>query len=261
MAQSYVFANCTSLKTVVFLGENVKLTGHTFEGCTALESVTLPSKMTFVEDYMFYGCTSLKGITLPETVTELGGYAFAYSGLTSITLPESLTVIGTPNVLTDSYVADANNLYQTGATQKSPIMQNPNGHTFTGCVNLETVTILGDVTYVGWYSFEGCTKLKNITLPNTVEIIGDYAFANCESLTSFVIPESVLFVGNYAFANSKIASIIIPEATVIYNNAFEGWTADQTVKTSKSAFQAASLWNLNWYNNSKATIVYGYVAE
>ena len=259
---SYAFANCTSLKTVVFLGENPNLTGHTFEGCTALESVTLPSKMTFVEDYMFYGCTSLKNITLPETVTELGGYAFAYAGLTSITLPASLTIIGTPNDLKDtSNVADVNNLYQTGATQKNPILLNPNGHTFTGCANLETVTFLGNVTYIGWYSFEGCTKLKNITIPNTVEIIGDYAFANCESLGDFVVPESVLFIGNYAFANSKATSITIVGDAVVYNNAFEGWTAEQTIKNSKSAFQAASLWNLGWYNNSNATIVWEYVAE
>lgn len=259
---SYAFANCTSLKTVVFLGENPNLTGHTFEGCTALESVTLPSKMTFVEDYMFYGCTSLKNITLPETVTEIGGYAFAYAGLTSITLPASLTIIGTPNDLKDtSNVADVNNLYQTGATQKNPVLLNPNGHTFTGCANLETVTFLGNVTYIGWYSFEGCTKLKNITIPNTVEIIGDYAFANCESLGDFVVPESVLFIGNYAFANSKATSITIVGDAVVYNNAFEGWTAEQTIKTSKSAFQAASLWNLGWYNNSKATIVWEYVAE
>ncbi|MBE7079610.1 MAG: hypothetical protein E7371_00055 [Clostridiales bacterium] len=259
--RSYAFANCTSLKTVVFLGENPKLTGHTFEGCTALENVTLPSKMTFVEDYMFYGCTSLKNITLPETVTELGGYAFAYAGLTSITLPASLTVVGTPNNLADTYVADANNLYQTGATQKSPIMQNPNGHTFTGCANLETVTFLGNVTYIGWYSFEGCTKLANITIPNTVEIIGDYAFANCESLGDVVIPESVLFIGNYAFANSKINSITIADATVVYSGAFEGWTAEQTINTPKTAYQAASVWNLDWYKNSNATIVYGYIAE
>jgi hypothetical protein len=258
---SYAFANCTSLKTVVFLGENPELTGHTFEGCTALENVTLPSKMTFVEDYMFYGCTSLKNITLPETVTELGGYAFAYAGLTSITLPANVTVVGTPNDLADSNVADANNLYQTGATQKNPVLLNPNGHTFTGCANLETVTFLGNVTYIGWYSFEGCTKLKNITIPNTVEIIGDYAFANCESLGDFVVPESVLFIGNYAFANSKATSITIAGDAVVYNNAFEGWTAEQTIKTSKSAFQAASLWNLGWYNNSNATIVWEYVAE
>lgn len=256
--RSYAFANCTALKTVVFLGEDVEATGNAFEGCTALENVTLPSALTFVGDYMFYGCTALKTITLPNAVTELGGYAFAYSGLTTITLPESLTIIGTPNNLMDSAVADANNPYQTGATQKNPVMINPNGHTFTGCTELTTVNMLGDVTYIGWYSFEGCTKLANITLPNTVEVIGDYAFANCDSLTTLALPESLLFIGNYAFENGKMASIVIPEKAIVLDNAFEGWTETQTINVATSAYKAASTWNPAWFSGASAIIVWAY---
>ena len=98
-------------------------------------------------------------------------------------------------------------------------------------------------------------------LPAQFQISGHSRNAEIIRQGDVVIPESVLFIGNYAFANSKINSITIADATVVYNNAFEGWTAEQTINTPKTAYQAASTWNLDWYKNSNATIVWKYEAE
>ena len=70
-----VFANCTSLKSVVFEGVVDDVYFDTFKGCTALESVTFATGWTQIADGMFAGCTSLN-IELPASIEMVGAGAF-----------------------------------------------------------------------------------------------------------------------------------------------------------------------------------------
>lgn len=61
-------------------------------------------------------------------------------------------------------------------------------YTFQGCVNLETITGLENVTECSMNSFYNCRALKAISLPN-LKIGGSYCFQGCTQLTELVLPK------------------------------------------------------------------------
>ncbi len=63
-----------------------------FLNCTQLQSVELPESLETIESKVFQGCTALSSIDLKH-VTNIGTYAFAQSGLTSLEIPEGVTDI------------------------------------------------------------------------------------------------------------------------------------------------------------------------
>ena len=79
-------------------------------------------------------------------------------------------------------------------------------------MELPSINIPGDVTYIGPSAFENCFKLANVTLPSSVGYIGSGAFASCDSFTSFDIPENVTTIYGGTFQGcDKLAVVSIPE--------------------------------------------------
>ncbi len=64
---------------------------------------------------------------------------------------------------------------------------------------IDGLTVVG----IGYGSFSGCTELESITLPDTITTISKNAFNECKSLKSVIIPDSVTYIGPYAFAHCK----------------------------------------------------------
>ncbi len=73
---SYVFKDCTSLKTVIFHDEFEIIGGYAFAGCTALEEIVIPDSVKIISSYAFKGCTNLKKITVSKNLEELGYEVF-----------------------------------------------------------------------------------------------------------------------------------------------------------------------------------------
>jgi hypothetical protein len=80
---------------------------------------------------------------------------------------------------------------------RSKLLKIANG-TFSGCKNLEGITIPGTVEEIGDEAFTGCSKLVNVDMPG-VKVIGEAAFRGCVSLRDIVIPSGVVFIGKEAF--------------------------------------------------------------
>ena len=80
------------------------------------------------------------------------------------------------------------------------------------------------VIAIGWGGFSGCTELNSITIPNSVKSIGGYAFEDCSSLISITIPDSVTSINSSTFEDcSSLTSIIIPNGVItILGEAFSG---------------------------------------
>ena len=60
-------------------------------------------------------------------------------------------------------------------------------------------SITYNVTSIGNTTFSGCLELTSVTIPSSVTSIGDYAFNGCSRLTSVTIPSSVTSIGCWAF--------------------------------------------------------------
>lgn len=75
------------------------------------------------------------------------------------------------------------------------------GAAFSGCINLECVTLPATLTRIGNRTFEGCTKLLTIDLPDSLRSIGEKAFSGCTDLRRFELPDSIMIICKDAFLN------------------------------------------------------------
>lgn len=94
--ESYAFARCESLESIVIPDGNVDFGGiGAFYGCINLKNVTAPAGLKQIYAETFSGCASLVEMRLPDTLEKIGYSAF--SGCTSLkklSIPASVTFIG-----------------------------------------------------------------------------------------------------------------------------------------------------------------------
>ena len=111
---------------------------------------------------------------------------------------------------------------------------------FSGCVNLQEITLPPTITSIGYNAFgytvnqQGqttpCSSLHNIVIPPSVTTIGAYAFSQ-SGLTEVILPPSVTSIGTLAFGNcDNLEYVYLPASvTSIEGNAFTGtsiWTIE-----------------------------------
>ena len=158
------FAGCKSLTSITIPNSVTSIGFSAFEGCKSLTSITIPNSVTSIGDSAFEGCTSLTSITIPNSVTSIGGSAFYNcTSLTSITIPNSVTSIEV--------------------------------YAFENCTSLKSAVIEANgkklfETTIGDRAFSGCTNLTSVTIPGNVTSIGYDAFSNCNSLVANVYNNS-----------------------------------------------------------------------
>lgn len=151
------FYYVTTLKKVVFCGDNLIDADGAFIGCSNLTEVTLCEGMRVLSESMFWGCNSLKTLTVPSSLEIIEEEALYYCNrLEEIVFSEGLTKIGK--------------------------------EAFAHCYNLKTLVIPTSVTNIGEKfvanSFNDNEDLANLELfyMGTAEmwnaIIKDDAFCN-----------------------------------------------------------------------------------
>lgn len=239
-----------------------------YDGCSKIEEVVLPEGLTTIPNLAFANCYWLYNINL-EKVTSLGKECFAYCGtqntdkvfkVTLGAVRAPTTVEPTINATTFEYTKNGSGPFAFSALKeviftdvgaisgnfgkillradmlekvtlpqglkafstylfaysgiKSIVVPASveiiNGNAFCGCMNLESIVFEegSKLKTIGYNAFKFCKNLKSIELPNTVKTINHYVFSYCLSLQSIVIPL---------------------ECKVDFR-AFEGWTAEQTIK-------------------------------
>lgn len=206
------FYNCTNLKKITFLSDEITSIGTSaFHACRGLEEINLPKTMTTIPDYLFNSCRELKSIEIPDGVVSIGVSAFdGCKALTSVTIPDSVLTIGEYAFSSCDKLATVNvgkNVEQIGA------------NAFRLCFNLTSITFpadsnlrsIGANAFTDCYDFVEATEttsaqevgLTSITLPAKLETIGNEAFYGCALLENIVIPESVSLIGFNAFVGTK----------------------------------------------------------
>lgn len=144
---------------------------------------------------------------------------FAYSGLLLFwALPATVQAQFT-------YTTNADNTLTitgyTGSGGTVSIPTNINGLTVSGIgtnafagtglnpnIKLNSVTIPGSVSNIGFEAFYYCSQMTNATIGNGVTGIGNYAFAYT-ALASITVPGSVAHLGDYAFEDCRATNVTI----------------------------------------------------
>ena len=216
---SYAFSGCSNLSKLT-IGNKVKtIEQSAFQQCTLLSSIVWGESLLVIENDAFSSCSSLTSITLPNTLVSIGYNAFAWSGLTSINIPSSVAKIGTEAFSGCYYLkaitVDANNpsycdidgvlcnktkqiLYQYPNAKGSDYeIQNTitkiEEYAFSGCKDVESLTIPASVGSIESTALAGCSNLKKITCLRTSPISADFAIymSNRYNILLFVPKESV----------------------------------------------------------------------
>lgn len=222
------FQRMESLKKVTFSG-NINIIGG-FEDCPNLEQVIFKGSVKYFSDRAFLNCSSIKKIKIPETVIQIGGSAFAGSGITSITIPASVKWV---------YGNDTGPVFENCkklakivfADRKADLFVIDNS-TFRNCTALKKVYLPKSVKkiYIEASAFRGCKNLTKVYNTGNIVKIGANAFRGCKALTSFTISSKVTEIGKTAFYGcTKLKKVTVnssKKAPAIGKKAF--------VKTAKS---------------------------
>lgn len=229
-----------------------------------------------------------------KTVSDISNMAFANCQAVSITIPESIKALGSFNPfykcrLSAGITVSENNLNfssldgdlynktqsvlyycherESGIYQIPESVREIENHAFSGCPNLNRITIPEGVTTIGYGAFEygnfnsitipesvtsigtgvfyKCSSLSSITMPKEATYIGYNAFYGCSSLRSIVIPDHVTQIGHTTFYNCRnLSSVTLPDSiTSIYYCAFEECSSLEDIyyKGSKAQFMEITI--------------------
>jgi hypothetical protein len=189
------FYNCTSLTSIAVPSTVTAIGASAFKNCTSLISASLPMQLQLIDFNTFYGCSSLKSITLPTALTAFGGTCFSgCTSLTSIVIPSGVQTLSYNTFQNCTALATA-----TLPAQLKTFDLNAwaNASPFTGCYNLESVSI--DPSNIYYATQDGALYDKNktilvycptgrkgaFTLPSTVITVGQCSMMDCKGLTAF----------------------------------------------------------------------------
>ncbi|MCR4809315.1 MAG: leucine-rich repeat domain-containing protein [Prevotella sp.] len=135
---------------------------HCFSNCGKLNSFTIPSTVTRIESFAFSSCTNFSS-PLPAGLEYIGSSAFSYAGMNDIdvVIPEGATLGGSV-------------FYHSGIRSiELPTTYYEYGYDFSGCSNLQTVT-LKSPTILSYNGTFDASKVSNITLKVPSHLITAY---------------------------------------------------------------------------------------
>lgn len=102
-------------------------------------------------------------------------------------------------------------------------------YAFSGCWNMQSLTLPETITKLGKYSFSSCSSLTSVVTGPNLEIIGDHAFDYCYGITEFNLSASTRLhtIGEYAFYYCS-------------NMPFPSFPALDTLSIGRSAFSSCN---------------------
>lgn len=199
-------------------------------GKTSVKHITLDRGVNEIGYLAFTECSQLESIIIPRSVKYIG-HAFSYGRLKRIYVDdleqwyqydwynpnypfEAVTrsyVNG--EMLTDEGFEGMGNLYVDNelisevSIPSSMTIIKP--YVFSGCANIEKITIPNTVTEIKNNAFSG-TRISNIVIPNSVTSLGDFIFTNCYNLKEIKLSNILTKLPNGFAQDSGLREFVIP---------------------------------------------------
>ena len=131
-----------------------------FKDCNNIKSIEIPGSVRYIAENAFENCKNLESVKFNEGVTNIGKHAFKNcEKLKNIEFPETL------------------NLIEYGA--------------FENC-NIKEAVLPQNLEKIGDKSFSGCKQLEYVSIPESVYQMGDSIFNGCENLAKVDISNKTL---------------------------------------------------------------------
>jgi len=273
-----VFMGARSLNNIKLPSRLVRIGNRAFQDTENLDEIFIPAAVLYIDDYAFAG-TGLRSIEFEQgsQLIQIGALAFRYAeSLAAIEIPASVSRIGsaafsrTPSLTTITFEADSQlTSIESGAFNQSGItaitlprlLTRLSEGLFTEAGALVTVDFEAgsQLTVIEPSAFLLATSIVSISLPPSLRTIQDWAFnrvgfyADSPTVISFAPDTQLQAIGAFAFYRTiNVLSITIPRSATVSNNAFHGWTANQTIY-----MQSRPQPNPNFsFADSNATIVW-----
>lgn len=172
----------------------------------------------------FYQAADLKEYQIDEGIQEIGEFAFARSGLTSVVIPEGVTSIGygafyhcdsleevaIPSTVTkiDAYAFDKTPWIQE-VNAASPYKIVGDGILVAYGGSDSVVNIPDEVKQIGPMVFKDHMGITAVNIPSSVQVIGEGAFMDCKNLKTVNGGTGLVRVEDRAFMNCPLSSVTI----------------------------------------------------
>ena len=243
---SSCFQNCTGLQNIAIPDKITEISQRCFDGCSSLSKVILPKNLTTINDYAFQNCGGLYDLIIPDNITALCVKPYAFSGCSGLdnnTITKLATLASgiiyanafanltgitevTTNVAYDRYFSGCTNLEKVTILNPSSDDGGFGVYVFNNCSNLTTVILPNNAKIITSNMFNGNQNLMTVNFPSSITQIGTNAFYNCNRLRNLDIPDNASYtLGNSVFYNSGIteecAKNIVAHATSIGDNLFQ----------------------------------------
>ena len=223
-----IFAH-SEITEIVFPDTLTEIPSRCMRNITTLTSVTFGKNTVKIGDYAFYGCSGLESVTIPESVTEIGDSAFESTSLSSITLHEGLLSLGR-----DAF--DTKNMYEVAIPSTVTKVYYPGGK-YVKIYSKTDIKDFSKISYnstyrndqlerlyidigeasIGANAFKSCTKLKEVVIASA-KTIQYGAFSDCYALTSLTLSENLKAIFSNAFQYCSMSTVVIPDSVVLLDD-------------------------------------------
>jgi hypothetical protein len=189
------------------------------------DTYTIPSSVTRIESKAFYGAKGIVHISVPASgLTSIRPYAFAKSGIVKFVGSQTLAD------LSEHAFEDCASLTLASLPVASTLTVMP-AYCFYNCTALKEFGFPSYMTTIGQYAFSNCSALTYMEI-SSVTSIGEHAFEGCSSLAKVHLSDHLNRFEDHVFGLCTSLSVLYIASTgpIIIGFAFDGWTAQQSVK-------------------------------